>query len=138
MPLNMKLSFAYSNVAAVEGAWPVMGFASHQQVHGEPSDRIACCWVLPLPSLASIMVIVPHHAAVTHVGCSSEVGQREHMVRQGFTGKCWSEFLCLGGYLALPARQVGGCPAGCARSTPLRRATPAGGPVAGAVITKQV
>jgi hypothetical protein len=25
------------------------------------------------------------------------VGQREHMVRQGFTGKCWSEFLCLGG-----------------------------------------
>jgi hypothetical protein len=33
MPLNMKLSFAYSysNVAAVEGAWPVMGFTSHQQ-----------------------------------------------------------------------------------------------------------
>jgi hypothetical protein len=26
MPLNMKLSFAHSNVAAVEGAWPVMGF----------------------------------------------------------------------------------------------------------------
>jgi hypothetical protein len=24
MPLNMKLSFAHSNVAAVEGAWPVM------------------------------------------------------------------------------------------------------------------
>jgi hypothetical protein len=34
-------------------------------------------------SLASIMVIGPHHAAVTHVGGSSEVGQREHMVRQG-------------------------------------------------------
>jgi hypothetical protein len=34
-------------------------------------------------SLASIMVIGPHHAAVTHVGNSSEVlGQREHMVRQ--------------------------------------------------------
>jgi hypothetical protein len=47
-------------------------------------------------SLASIMVIGPHHAAVTHAGDSSEVGQREHMVRQGFTGKCWSEFLCLG------------------------------------------
>jgi hypothetical protein len=31
-------------------------------------------------SLASIMVIGPHHAAVTHVGDSSEVG-REHMVR---------------------------------------------------------
>jgi hypothetical protein len=29
MPLNMKLSFAHSNVAAVEGAWPVMGFTSH-------------------------------------------------------------------------------------------------------------
>ena len=38
-------------------------------------------------SLASIMVIGPHHAAVTHVGDSSEVGQREHMVRQGFTRK---------------------------------------------------
>ena len=59
-------------------------------------------------SLASIiMVIGPHHAAVTHVGGSSEVGQREHMVRQGVTGKCWSEFLCLGGYLA-PPRQVRG------------------------------
>jgi hypothetical protein len=33
-------------------------------------------------SLAGIMVIGPHHAAVTHVGDSSEVGQREHMVRQ--------------------------------------------------------
>ena len=33
-------------------------------------------------SLASIMVIGrPYHAAVTHVGDSSEVGQREHMVR---------------------------------------------------------
>jgi hypothetical protein len=32
-------------------------------------------------SLASIVVIGPHqHAAVTHVGDSSEVGQREHMV----------------------------------------------------------
>jgi hypothetical protein len=29
------------------------------------------------------------------------------MVRQGFTRKCWSEFLCLGGYLA-PPRRVGG------------------------------
>ena len=41
-------------------------------------------------SLASIMVVGPHHAAVTHVGDSSEVGQREHMVRQGFPRKCWS------------------------------------------------
>jgi hypothetical protein len=58
-------------------------------------------------SPASIMAIGPHHAAVTHVGGSSEVGQREHMVRPGFTRKCWSEFLCLGGYLA-PPLQVGG------------------------------
>ena len=51
-------------------------------------------------SLASIMMTGgPHHAAVMHVGDSSEVGQREHMVRQGFTGKCWSEFLCLSGYI---------------------------------------
>jgi hypothetical protein len=34
MPLNMELSFAHSNVAAVEGAWSVMGFTSHQQMHG--------------------------------------------------------------------------------------------------------
>jgi hypothetical protein len=39
-------------------------------------------------SLAIIMVIGPHHAAgVTHVGNSSEVGQREHVARQGFTRK---------------------------------------------------
>jgi hypothetical protein len=78
-------------------------------------------------SLASIMVIGPHHAAVTHVGDSSEVGQREqHLARQGFTRKCWSEFLCLGGYLAPPPRQVGWgvCPAGCALPTPLRRPPP--------------
>jgi hypothetical protein len=58
-------------------------------------------------SLASIVVIGPHHAAVTHVGGSSEVGQREHMVRLGIHRKCLSEFLCLGDYLA-PPRQVGG------------------------------
>jgi hypothetical protein len=77
-------------------------------------------------SLASIMVIGPHHAAVTHVGGSSEVGQREHMVRQGFTSKCWSEFLCLGGYLA-PPRQV----RGVAPRAALGR-HPSAGPAAGA------
>jgi hypothetical protein len=46
-------------------------------------------------SLASIMVIGPHHAAVTHVGDSSEVGQREHIVWLGIHRKCWSEFLGL-------------------------------------------
>jgi hypothetical protein len=59
-------------------------------------------------SLAGIMVIGPHHAAVTNAGDSTEVGQREHMVRLGIHRKCWSEFLCLGDYLA-PPRQVGGC-----------------------------
>ena len=85
-------------------------------------------------SLASIMVIGPHHAAVTHVGDSSEVGQREHMVRQGFTRKCWSEFLCLGGYLA-PPRQVGGFTPrdalGRRPSADPRRWRPAGAPLAG-------
>ena len=86
-------------------------------------------------SLASIMVIGPHHAAVAHVGDSSEVGQREHMVRQGFTRKCWSEFLCLGDYPA-PPRQVGGFPPrdalGRHPSAGPRRWRTAGGPVAGA------
>jgi hypothetical protein len=87
-------------------------------------------------SLASIMVIGPHHAAaaITHVGDSSEVGQREHMVRLGFTRKCWSEFLCLGGYLA-PPRQVGGFvprdALGRHPSADPRRWRPAGGLVAG-------
>jgi hypothetical protein len=53
-------------------------------------------------SLAGIMTTGPHHAAAMHVGDSSEVGQREHMVRQGLAGKCWSGFLCLGGYPAPP------------------------------------
>jgi hypothetical protein len=86
-------------------------------------------------SLASIVVIGPHHAAVTHVEGSSEVGQREHMVRLGIHRKCWSEFLCLGGYLA-PPRQVGGRSPRDAlgRYPPAdpRRWRPAGGPVAGA------
>jgi hypothetical protein len=92
-------------------------------------------------SLASIMVIGPHHAAVTHVGGSSEVlGQREHMgVRQGLTRKYWSEFLCLGGYLA-PPRQVGGFvprdALGRRPSAGPRRWRTAGGPVlAGAQLT---
>jgi hypothetical protein len=88
------------------------------------------------------MVIDPHHAAVTHVGDSSEVGQREqHMGRQGFTAKCWSEFLCLGGYLA-PPRQVGGCAPrdalGRHPSADPHRWRPAGGPVAGAQSAKVI
>jgi hypothetical protein len=53
--------------------------------------------------LASIMAIDPHHAAATHVG--EAAGQREHVVWQGIAVRSWSEFLCLGGYLA-PPRQV--------------------------------
>jgi len=75
-------------------------------------------------SLASIMVIGPHHAAVTHVGDSSEVGQREHMVRQGFTRKCWS-WVSVSWWLSRPAAPSQGvCPAGCARPAPLRRPPP--------------
>jgi hypothetical protein len=92
-------------------------------------------------SLASIMVIVLHHAAVTHVGDSSEVGQREHMVRLGIHRKCWSEFLCLGHYLA-PPRQVGVCAPRDALGRPPsadpRRWRPAGGPVAGAQSAKVI
>jgi hypothetical protein len=47
-------------------------------------------------SLASIMVIGPHHAAVIHVGDSSEVGQREHMVRQGSQESAGLSFCVLG------------------------------------------
>jgi hypothetical protein len=126
MPLNMKLSsFAHSNVADVEGA--------------EPSGRVVGCSRFSRQH-ALFMVIGPHHAAVTrHVGDSSEVGQREHMVQQGFTGKCWSEFLCLGGYLA-PPRQVGGrsprdAPGRYPSAGP-RRWPPAGGPVAGAQLAQ--
>jgi hypothetical protein len=90
-------------------------------------------------SLASTMVIGPHHTAVTHVGDSSEVGQREHMVRLGIRRKCWSEaFLCLGGHLPAPPRQVwGGCVPRGMRSADTPPPTPTagasaciGGPVA--------
>jgi hypothetical protein len=93
-------------------------------------------------SLASIMMIGPHHAAVMHVGDSSEVGQREqHMGgSQGLTRKCWSEFLCLGDYLAPPRHASPPPPPRGMRSVdapppppaPAAGAPPAGGPVAGA------
>ena len=92
-------------------------------------------------SLSSIMAIGPHQAAVTrHVGDSTEVGQREHLVRQGFTGKCWSEFLCLGGYLAPPRQARGFSPRdalGRHPSAGARRWRTAGGPVAGAPFFKK-
>ena len=87
MPLNMKLSFAHSNVAAAEGAWPVMDFTSHLNICMVGLQVV----MLGAPaSLASTMVIGPHHAAVIHVGDSSEVGQRERTwsgwVFASFTG----------------------------------------------------
>jgi hypothetical protein len=53
MPLNMKLSLAHSNVTAVEGACPVMGFTSHQQMHVANLQVVLLVgWVLPLLSPA--------------------------------------------------------------------------------------
>jgi hypothetical protein len=78
-------------------------------------------------SLASIMVIGPHHAAVTHVGGSSEVGQREHMVRQGFTGSQESAGLSFCVLVAISPRcaKLGGLPLGMRSApAPLRRPPP--------------
>jgi hypothetical protein len=75
-------------------------------MHAGPSDRIALLGAST--SLASIVVIGPHHARRRHIRRrSSEAGQREHMIRQGIAVGNRCEFLCLGGYLA-PPRQVGG------------------------------
>jgi hypothetical protein len=64
--------------------WPVMGFTSHQQMHGANLQVVLLLLGARPTSLASIMVIGPHHATATHAGGSSEVGhQRDHMVRQG-------------------------------------------------------
>jgi hypothetical protein len=98
-----------------------MGFTSHQQMHGGPPGVL-----LGAPtSLASTVVIGPHHAAVTHAGDSSEVGQREHVVRLGIHRKCWSEFLCLGGYLTPPQDALGRHPPS---ADPCRAAAPPAGP----------
>jgi hypothetical protein len=111
----------------------VMGFSS-APADTRRASRSYINILLGAPaSLASTMVIGLHHAAVIHVGGSSEVGQREqqHMVRLGIHRKCWPEFLCLGGYLA-PPRQVGGCapPDALSRhpSPDRHRWRPAGGP----------
>ena len=48
------------------------------------------------------------------------------MVRQGIAVGNWSEFLCLGGYLAPPRQVGGGCPAGTSPLTPAAGAPPAG------------
>ena len=78
-------------------------------------------------SLASIMVIGPYHAAVTHVGDSSEVGQREHMVRQGFTRKVLVLSSCVLVTISPRRAELGGLSRGM-RSV----GTPPPGPAAGA------
>jgi hypothetical protein len=75
------------------------------------------------------MMIGPHHAAVTHAGGSSEVGQREQ--QPTWFGWVFTESAGLSScvlvttHLGAPPRQVGAVwPAGCARSAPLRRPPP--------------
>jgi hypothetical protein len=75
-------------------------------------------------------VIGPHHAAVTHAGDSTEVRQREHTVRLGIHRRCWSEFLCLGDYLA-PPRQGGCVPRGMRSADTPPPISAAGAPPAG-------
>ena len=81
-------------------------------------------------SLASIMAIGPHHAAVTHVGDSSWRLGKGSQESAGL-----SSCVLLGGYLA-PPRQVGGfAPRDALARHPSadpRRWRTAGGPVAGA------
>jgi hypothetical protein len=126
----------------VQGAWPVMGFTSHQQVHGEPSGRVVGC---------------SHFSRQHHGGRSAP--RRRHTRRRSVapkwaSGSTWfgkgshesaglSFYVLLGGYLA-PPRQPS-CLGGLSRGTYLhgdalgrhpsadpRRWRPAGGPVAGA------
>jgi hypothetical protein len=81
-------------------------------------------------SLASIMVIGPHHAAVKYVGGGSESGQREHMVRQDIHREVLVWVLCLGAISPRRAK-LGGVPRGM-RSAETLPPIPVGGPVAGA------
>ena len=129
MPLNMKLSFAHSNVAAVEGAWPVMGFSSHQQM--QPCWAFgSCCWVLLRPLLSP---------ALWWPVCTTPPSHTSEELRSGPAGAHGS-----GGHrswklVCARAKLLGGaCTAGCARpadaapSADPRRWRPACGPVAGA------
>jgi hypothetical protein len=85
----MGLPFAHiQNVAAVEGAWPVMGFSSHQQMHAGPSDRVAGnvagCSHFSRQHHGN-RPARPHrrHTRRSRRSRSSEAGQREHVVWQG-------------------------------------------------------
>jgi hypothetical protein len=87
----MELSFAHSNVAAVGGAWPVMGLSSHQQMHAGPSDRIVGCSHFSRQHHGDRSAPRRRH---TRRGIS-EAGHRqpEHVVQQGITGEVRSAAL---------------------------------------------
>jgi hypothetical protein len=56
-------------MAAVKGAWPVMGFSSHQQMDAGHADRVVGCSAPRPTSLASPVMAGPHHTpAVKYVG----------------------------------------------------------------------
>jgi hypothetical protein len=63
------------------GRGPAWGLLSHPCNHFVNDSRLPAPARPPHLCRWSLM-IGPHHAAVTHVGDSSEVGQREHTVRQ--------------------------------------------------------
>jgi hypothetical protein len=69
-------------------------------MHAGPPGRIAPT------SLASIMVIGPHHATATYFGGAPKRASGSTWFGRAFTVGNWSKFLCLGGYLA-PPRRVG-------------------------------
>jgi hypothetical protein len=82
----------------------VMGFTSHQQIHGV-GLQIA---LLGAPtSLASIAVIGPHHAAVTHVSeVAPEWASRSTWFGWVFTGGAGLSFYVLVAISPRRARQV--------------------------------
>jgi hypothetical protein len=115
----------------------------HEPHAGGWNLRVVFCLGAPT-SLASTMAVGPHHTAVLTYTPIRAAPREAPKWASGSTwlgkvsqGKCWSEFLCLGGYLP-PPRQVGGrVPREHAlgrhpSAAPPRRWRPAGGPVAGA------
>jgi hypothetical protein len=108
------------------GAWPVMGFASHQQMHGGPPGRNVECSHFSRQHYGDRSAPRRRHTRRRSEVAPKWAGQREHMVRQGLTGRCWSELLCLGCYLAPPRQVGGGLPRGM-RSADTSPPTPAAG-----------
>jgi hypothetical protein len=112
----------------------VMGFTSHQQVHGGPSGRMYCC-VLPLPSPELWWSV-----RTTPPSCTSEIAQK---CDSGSTWFGWvfteSAGLSFRVLVAISPRRAKlvGVPRGMRSAdspppTPAAGRCPAGGPVAGA------